>query len=73
MHSPDKTHFDGSLKLLKMKYFVDTIKLCILVEVTFSLQLGKQIILTPSQMCSLNSSTSYHINTTQVILNSGPW
>ena len=73
MHSPDKTFFYGSLKLLKMKHFVNTLKLCIIEEVMFSLQLGKQIILSPSQMCLLNSSTSYHINTTQVILNSGPW
>jgi len=69
MHSPDKTHFDGSLKLLKLKYFVSTLTLRIREEVMFSLKLGKQIILSPSQMCLLNSSTSYHTNITQVNLN----
>jgi len=73
MNSPDKTHFDGSLTLLKMKHFVNKLTLRILEEVMFSLQLGKQIILSPNQKCLLYSSTSYHINTTQVILNSGPW
>jgi len=50
MHSPDKTHFDGSLMLLQMKHYVNTLTLCILEEVMFSLQLGKQIILSPTQM-----------------------
>lgn len=73
MHSPDKTHCDSSLALLKMKHFVHTLTLRSLEEVMFSLQFGKQIILLPSQMCLLNSSTPYDVNTTQVILNSGPW